>query len=166
VVRAAQILANHAQADGATVTDAYRALLTDLFAHQTTPARAPLVTHVYNVTMRYWRGLFWWYDLRDMPRTNTDLEQYFGAARYHERRATGRKRPPAGVEVRGAVRVVAAVATRLTPIAPETLPPQEVDRGRRLRRALEARQEARRMQRRFRRDPRAYLARLEQQLLQ
>ncbi len=150
----------------AAVAGAYRALLTDLLAHQTNPALEPFVTHFYNVTMRYWRGLFWCYDLRDVPRTNNDLEQYFGVARDLERRATGRKRPPAGVGVRGSVRVVAAVATRLTPVAAEALQPPEVERWRRLRRALEARQEVRRMQRRFRRDPTAYLVRLEAHLLQ
>ena len=43
----------------------------------------------------------------DLPRTNNDLEQYFGAARHLERRATGRKMASPAMVVRGAVRLVA-----------------------------------------------------------
>ena len=43
------------------------------------------------VTRSYWSGLFHCYDVADLPRTNNDLEQLFGAHRYHERRSSGRK---------------------------------------------------------------------------
>ncbi len=31
----------------------------------------------------YWAGLFHCYAVPDLPRTNNDLEHYFGTARYH-----------------------------------------------------------------------------------
>ncbi len=165
VVRAAQILENDAQADGATVEAEYRKLLTDVLSHQSNPELEPFATHFYKVSRSYWRGLFCCYDVPDLPRTNNALEQYFGSARHHERRATGRKSPTRGVVVRGSVRVVAAVATRLTAFDAADLRPGDPERWRQLRQELEARHEARRAQRRFRRDPAAYLAKLEAQLL-
>ncbi len=137
-----------------------------MLAHQRTPELEPFVTQFYKVTMRSWRGLFWCYDVADLPCTNNDLEQYFGSARYLERRATGRKRPTAAVVVRGAVRVVAAVATQIATLAGADLQPRDVQAWRRVRAALETRHETRRQHHRFRRDPAAYLARLEAQLLE
>src|SRR6185369_4091593 len=52
---------------------------------------APALVHFRKVTRSYWPGLFPCYTLPDLPRTNNDLEQFFGAYRYHERRTTGRK---------------------------------------------------------------------------
>ena len=75
-------------------------------------ALAPAVDHFLKVTASYWPGLFHCYDVPDLPRTNNDLEQCFGSARYHERRATGRGGLAGGLVVRGAVRLVAAVAAR------------------------------------------------------
>ena len=43
------------------------------------------------VTQSYWPGLFHCYDVADLPRTNNDLEHCFGAVRYSERRASGRR---------------------------------------------------------------------------
>ena len=68
--------------------------------------------------------------------------------------------------VRGAVRVVAAVASHLAPWQGPDLRPGDLAAWRELRAALEARHERRRAARRFRRDPEAYLAGLEAQLLQ
>ena len=62
---------------------------------------APAVGHFVKVTRSYWPGLFACYDTADLPRTNNDLEQFFGAHRYHERRASGRKTACAGTVVRG-----------------------------------------------------------------
>ena len=140
--------------------------LSVLLAHQRTLELEPFVTHFYKVTMRYWRGLFCCYDVADLPRTNNDLEQYFGSARYLERRATGRKRPTAAMVVRGAVRVVAAVATQTMPFQGADLQPRDVQAWRRVRAELEARHETRRQHQRFRRDLQAYLATLEAQLAQ
>ena len=68
----------------------------------------------------YGPGLFHCYEVADLPRTNNDLEQLFGAARYHERRTTGRKVASPALVVRGSVRVVAAVATRRQPFSEPT----------------------------------------------
>jgi hypothetical protein len=114
--------------------------------------------------MNYWRGLFHCYDQPAIPRTNNDLEQYFGKARHHERRATGHKRVTSAVVVRGAVRVVSAVATQLRVWPAEALRPGSVEVWQKLRAQLEARHERRRAARRFRRDPAIYLAKLEEAL--
>src|SRR5918992_794130 len=74
---------------------------------------AEAVDHFLKVTRSYWPGLFHCYAVADLPRTNNDLEQLFGAHRYHERRSSGRKVASPGLVVRGAVRVPAALATRL-----------------------------------------------------
>ncbi len=133
--------------------------------HQTDPDLGAWATHVYKVTRSYWRGLFHCYNDATIPRTNNDLEQSFGTARHHERRATGRKRPPAAVAVRGAVRVVAAVATQAAAVPAPELRPRDVAAWRALRARLETRHARRRAARRFRRDPAAYLAALEARLL-
>ncbi len=127
-------------------------------------ALAPAVDQFQKVTASYWPGLFHCYDVPDLPRTNNELEQYFGRARHHERRATGHKRPTSAVVVRGAVRVVAAVASQLRVWSGEALRPGSVAAWRQLRKELEVRHEARRAQRRFRRDPAASLAQLEARL--
>jgi hypothetical protein len=159
------VLANGEGADAATVETAMRALRTDVLTHQREELVGEWATHFYRVTMSYWRGLFHCYEHRDIPRTNNDLEQYFGAARHHERRATGHKRPTSAMVVRGSVRVVAAVATQLRLWPAEALRPCSVAAWRQLREELEVRHEARRASRRFRKDPVTYLAKLEAHLL-
>lgn len=165
IARIATTLANPAGADAATVEAALREVLAEVLTYQGDAALAEWATHVYRVTRTYWPGLFHCYDEPTIPRTNNDLEQYFGRARHHERRATGRKRPPAAVAVRGAVRVVAAVATQATEIAAPDLRPQNLAAWHALRARLEVRHERRRAARRFRRDPAIYLAALEACLL-
>ncbi len=147
------------------MAETYRALLEEVLKAQGDQAVAAWATHFSRVTMRYWRGLFHCYDVRDLPRTNNDLEQYFGTARHHERRATGHKRPSSGLAVRGAVRVVAAGATVLGAWTAQDLRLANVDMWRELRKKLELRHENRRAARRFRRDPLKYLAQLEERLL-
>lgn len=75
------------------------------------------------VTRSYWPGLFRCYDVAGLPRTNNDLEQFFGSYRYHERRASGRKVACPGTVVRGSVRLVASAATRLRSIEGSDLVP-------------------------------------------
>jgi hypothetical protein len=164
--QAAQVLANPDGADAATVETAYRGLLAEVLTYQADEALAPWATHFYKVTRNYWSGLFHCYDQPEIPRTNNDLEHYFGTARHHERRATGQKRPTAAVAVRGAVRVVAAVATQVTSFASADLRPTDLGQWQQLRADLEGRQERRRASRRFRRNPAVYLVTLEAQLLQ
>jgi hypothetical protein len=117
------------------------------------------------VTQNYAPGLFHCYDQADLPRTNNDLEQYFGSYRYHERRTNGRKASTPGTVVRGSVRLIASAVSRLRPITAADLGPRSLLAWPRLRHELDQRQETRRQQRRFRRDPEAYLAAVEEQLL-
>jgi hypothetical protein len=129
-------------------------------------ALAPAVDQFLKVTASYEAGLFHCYDVPDLPRTNNDLEHFFGAARYHERRATGRKGAAPGLVVRGAVRLVAAAATRLRRFDAPELRLADLAAWRALRQRLATRQAARCAQSRFRKDPGAYLSALEQQLSQ
>ena len=163
--QAAEVLANEEQAGAATVEATYRALIEEVLAAKDDAAVGAWATTFYKVSRSYWRGLFHCYDLPAVPRTNNDLEQYFGAARHHERRATGHKRATSALAVRGAVRVVAAVATPLGAWTAEELRPGNITAWRYLRAKLEVRHARRRAARRFRRDPAQYLAQLEAQLL-
>jgi hypothetical protein len=129
-------------------------------------ALAPAIAHFRTVTQSYWPGLFQCYQVADLPRTNNDLEQFFGSARHHERRVSGRKVATPTLVIRGAVRLVAAVATRLKPPMPTQLRPTDLTAWRTLRTDLEYRHEARRAQLRFRRDATAYLTQIEATLLQ
>src|SRR4029079_18978337 len=121
--------------------------------------------HFRKVTRSYWPGLFACYDVADLPRTNNDLEHFFGSYRYHERRCSGRKVACPGTVVRGSVRVVAAAATRLRPIDVANLVPRDLSSWRDLRESLGRRQAARTLGRRFRRDPVEYLRSLEESLI-
>jgi len=132
---------------------------------ETSATLTTMLTTFRKVTASYWPGLFHCYDMADLPRTNNDLEQYFGSARYHERRATGRKTASPGVVVRGAVRIVTSVATRLHHFCGADLQPTDIERWYVLRDQLDGQQQLRRAQFRFRRDPSTYLAELENKLL-
>jgi hypothetical protein len=166
VHQAAHLLDNEAGADVLEVRSKYRRLLEEMPHHRAELDQlAGAVTHFRKVTRSYWAGLFHCYEQAGIPRTNNDLEQCFGGVRYHERRASGRKGAAPGLVVRGQVRLVAAVVTRTQALGAEELRPPDLGRWRQLRRALEYRQEARRRQLRFRRDPHAYLQQLEEQLL-
>jgi len=102
---AAHLLANHEEQPAARVQGRYEELLARMAAQRERAGPlAPAVDHFRNVTSRYAAGLFHTYDVPGLPRTNNDLEQFFGMARYHQRRASGRKRPAASTVLRGAVR--------------------------------------------------------------
>jgi hypothetical protein len=160
-------LDNAEQLDADGVRSQYEELLAELAARQAAlPTLSPAVAHFLKVTASYQPGLFWCYDVPDLPRTTNDLELYFGTARYQERRATGRKQAMPGLVIRGSVRVVASVATRTQPFTASDLRPTDYTKWRQLRAGLEDRHETRREQLRFRREPHTYLARLEALLLQ
>ena len=124
------------------------------------------VEHFRKVSRSYWRGLFHCYEVTDLPRTNNDLEQFFGSHRYHERRASGRKGAAPALVLRGAARLLAAAATRQRGYTAKEL--AEVNRAEwsRLRAELETRRRRRTERTRFRRDPQGFLSQLEDQLLQ
>jgi hypothetical protein len=166
VRRAAHILSNDEKQAAAGVRHTYEDLLTEM-EQISTPSEtlATMLSTFRKVTTSYWSGLFHCYDHADLPRTNNELEQYFGSARYHERRATGRKQASPGLVVRGAVRITASVASRLHPFSGPELCPADLTRWRTLRRELNHRHEARCMQYRFRTSPERYLATLEEKLI-
>ena len=164
--QAAHLLANTQQDDVDTLRQAYQQLLATMTQQQEQLGTlAPAVAHFRKVTASYWDGLFQCYQVKDLPRTNNDLEQYFGSARHVERRVTGRKRASPTLVVRGSVRVVAAGATRLISFSAADLRLTDVAAWKALRQTLHFRHEARRNQLRFRRDPQAYLTSLEQRLI-
>jgi hypothetical protein len=165
VHRAAHLLANHDKQSGAALAADYHALVATMTAQHGDGPLADAVAHFAKVTASYAPGLFHCYDVDDLPRTNNELEHFFGSARYHERRATGRRNASPGLVVRGAVRLVAAVVTPLQLISADDLRPRDLAAWRHVRQQMLARQASRRVQSRFRKDPAAYLATLEAKLL-
>ncbi len=166
VHQAAHILANHEQQDGAGVRCQYEQLLATLTRQHTRDDWLGSVARTFlKVSANYGNGLFHCYDVPDLPATNNDLERRFGTLRYHERRSSGRRAVSGGLVLRGAVRVVAVLSADRLEDATEQLRLRDREAWRKLRQQLERRAESRRAQRRFRRDPVVYLAKLEQQLL-
>jgi hypothetical protein len=162
----ATLLENEDGRSGSEVRCQVETLLAEIADDQATVgALQPAVAHFLKVSASYWPGLFHCYDIPGLPRTNNDLEQYFGSARYHQRRASGRIHATAATVVRGSVRVLTATASRLTLFHEYDLWHPNLERWASLRQSLELRQEARRQQGRFRKDPNAYLAALEARLL-
>lgn len=163
--QAAHLLANADQRDIDRVKRDDQQLLSPMAQQQDQlGALAPAVEHVQKVTASSWEGLFVCDQVPGLPRTNNDLEHFFGTARHVERRCTGRKRAEPTLVVRGSVRVVAAGASRILSVSAAPLCPSDLTAWRALRQTLDYRQEGRRKQRRFRRDPKAYLASLEGRL--
>jgi hypothetical protein len=166
VHRAAVILRNKKGLDAAGVRRRYRGLIAAIARHRRAAGRlAAEFAHFLKVTRSYWPGLFHCYEVEGLPRTNNDLERFFGSYRYHERRCSGRKVACPGTVVRGSVRLVAAAATRLRPIEVADLVPNDQAAWRCLRQRLARRQAVRTQGRRFRRDPVAYLRSLEVALI-
>ncbi len=167
VHHAAHLLANHDALDGAALRQVYQdQVLTPWRTHEAPgDPLAAAAAHFTKVSESYGPGLFHCYDVPDLPRTNNDLEQYFGAARHLERRATGRKMASPALVVRGAVRVVALMATRQQPFSAQELRPCDLAAWKALRQRVDARHLLRRHQARFRRDTATYLANVETELL-
>jgi hypothetical protein len=165
VHQAAHLLANVEQLEVTALKQTYEQLLATMKEQQEQlGALAPAVAHFCKVTASYGEGLFQCYQVKDLPRTNNDLEQFFGTARHVERRVTGRKRASPTLVVRGSVRVVAAGASRIISVSAASLRPSDITAWHALRQTLDYRHEGRRSQLRFRRDPQVYLASLEQRL--
>ena len=122
--------------------------------------------HFCHITNHFAAGLFQCSDVEGLPGTNNELEHCFGVARVHERRATGRRGAIPGVVVRGSVRVMAAMTSKQQLFSVEDLRPRDCQRWRDLRRQVQQREETRRQQWRFRKNPAAYLAEIEARLLQ
>ena len=153
VHQAAHILSNQGQHEVVTVQRRRGGLLGAMTRHQAAAGTlAPALEHFRKVTRSYWPGLFACYAVPDLPRTNNDLEQFFGTYRY--------------LVLNGSVCVIAAAATRLHTYSAAELAPENVSAWRELRQARETRRQQRTLRRRFRRDSVSYLAKLETNLLQ
>jgi uncharacterized protein (DUF934 family) len=122
--------------------------------------------HFVKVSGSYKPGLFHCFDVADVPATNNDLEQFFGSMRHHERRVSGRKKGSASLVLRGSVRAVALVATRLKDITAEDLVVSDLQQWQEKREELRRRRNRRAQQMQFRRKPDAYLKQLEDLLAQ
>src|SRR5262245_38578027 len=100
VKRAARILKNE---EGLSAKKVRRRLVQLLVrmrqaaATTTEPSVRTGLKQFLKVTKSYWPGLFRCYESPDVPRTNNDLEHTFGSHRYHERRASGRRRGSPGL---------------------------------------------------------------------
>jgi hypothetical protein len=159
----------HVLGDTGAAGDLVRDRLASLAAAMAATPDGPLAgakAHFLKVTASYWPGLFWCYDVPGLPRTNNDLEQFFGSVRYHQRRATGRKQPGPALVVRGAARLIAAAATRHESFTADDLAEADPDAWSRLRLELDDRRQRRVDHRRFRRDPDRFLRDLEALFIQ
>ena len=166
VHRAAHLLTNDDRQNATQLRQSYETLLSEMEQMTTlSDTLTTMFTTFRKVTASYWPGLFHCYDEPDLPRTNNDLEQYFGSARRHERRATGRKVASPALVVRGSVRMIALVASPLYHFTSAELRLTDVSRWQTLRSELDDRQEARRKQHRFRKSPESYLLVLEEKLI-
>lgn len=166
VHQAADILANAQGHSAQQVRKQYTAHLRTIAPQA--PRRGALraaIQHFVKVTVSYMPGLFHCYHVPDLPRTNNALEQLFGSTRYHERRCTGRKAASPSLVLRGSVRIVAGLGSRLRSYSPEELAPADLPSWQKLRAGLDLRRQARTLRCRFRRNPPAYLQHLEAILL-
>ncbi|GHO51276.1 hypothetical protein KSX_94390 [Ktedonospora formicarum] len=161
----AEILRNQEQWKADIVQNHFEATLERMrtAAKQADTGR-PALVHFLKVTQSYAPHLFFCYQIADLPKTNNDLEQAFGKVRASERRATGRRGAIPGLVVRGPVRLTTTLAARLHLFSDEELIPDDLTRWRQLRCEVSSRQEIRRKQSRFHKDPHAYLVALEQRL--
>jgi hypothetical protein len=163
----AYVLSNQDQRETLTVQRRLGGLLGAMTRYQTAAGTlAPALGHFRNVPRSYWPGLFACYSVPELPRTNNDLEQFFGSYRYHARRTTGRKVASSSLVLNGSLCIMAAAATRLHAYSAADLAPENVKAWQELRQARETRRRQRVLRRHFRRDPASYLAKLEANLLQ
>jgi hypothetical protein len=162
VHQATHILNNHEGEDAATVQRRFNGMVGAMARHRhSAGSLSGAINHFGKVARSYRPGLFHCYAVPDLPRTNNDLEHVFGSQRYHERRATGRKTASPAAVLRGEARLVAAIATRRRAPSGCDLGRADREQWKDLRQRLDRRRQARTRRTRFRRDPTAYLAELE-----
>jgi hypothetical protein len=166
-VHAAAHILGTAGITAATARRQLGGLLGAMIRHRSAVGKlAGAVDHFVKVSRSYWPGLFACYEVADVPRTNNALEQSFGSYRYHERRVSGKKVASPALVLRGAARIVAAIATRLKPERERDLIGADRTAWQAKRAELAERRQRRIERRRFRQDPHAYLRNLENQLNQ
>lgn len=118
--------------------------------------------HFIRVTRGYGLDLFNCYRIADLPRTNNALEQAFGSLRYHERRASGRKVASPSLVLSGCIRMASAIFTRTRTVTKEMLAAVPHAQWSEARTELERRRQSSCLRDRFRKNPGAYLAALEE----
>jgi hypothetical protein len=116
------------------------------------------VDHFLKVTRSYRPGLFHCHAVADLPGTNNGLEGLFGSYRYCQRRTTGRH--SASSAVRGPA---PGCLGDLTPRTASDLAAVDRTHWQAMRADIAARRLQRTRGSRFRRDPEAYLRKLEAQ---
>ena len=90
VHRAAAVLRDKKGLDAAGVRRRYRGLIGAIARHRRATGRlSEAFAHFLKVSRSSWPGLFRCYGVSDLPRTNNELERFFGSYRHHERRASG-----------------------------------------------------------------------------
>jgi hypothetical protein len=167
VHRAAHILNNRGEEDASLVRRRFDGLVAAMPRHRGKAGTlADAIGHFRKVARSYKPGLFHCCAVPGLPRPNNALEHLFGAQRYPERRASGRKAASPATVLRGEVRLIAATATRLRPPTARELGRVSRERWTELRQRLDHRRHARTLRTRFRRNPDAYLAALELQVCQ
>lgn len=163
----ATLLDNDTELDGDQVQDHFEQLLQQMEQDKEQVGSLSFgIDHFVKVSRSYAPGLFHCYELAGLPRTNNGLEQLFGRWRHHQRRCSGRKVAPASLVVRGAVQIVAAIATQMRSFTADDLSTVSLAAWQTVRTDLNCRQQKRNQQRYFRRSPATYLANLEQKFLQ
>ena len=166
VHRAVRLLNNAEELDSLVLQNHYHHLLSEMSGFVTDEGLlGKAATQFLKVSRSYWDCLFSCYSHADLPRTNNALEQQFGSYRHHERRCSGRKVCSGMTVLRGCVRLVAALSTPEKALDALDLRPRCLTKWRHLRQDLKSRHGERSQQRRFRKDPQAYLTDLEQRLL-
>jgi hypothetical protein len=167
VHRAAQVLDNPQDMAGDEVRRRLASLLGAMSRHRRRAGDLQgAIGHFVKVSRSYWPGLFHCYDDPELPRTNNALEQQFGSYRWHERRITGRKVASPAMVQRGQVRILAATATRSRRFSARDLVARDYRAWSTLRAELDARRAQQKQRTRFRRNPQAFLAKLERQFIQ
>ena len=167
VHKAAHILNNHDAEDAATGQRRFDGLVGAMTRHRDSAGDlSDAVEHFGKVSRSCRPGLFHCYSVPDLPCTNNDLEREFGSQRYHERRASGRKTASPALVLRGEARLIAALATRQHPPSGADLGRIDREQWKDLRQRLDRRRQARTLRTRFRRNPDAYPAELEQKASQ
>ena len=163
----ATILDNETRQNAQTVQQNLSRLLNEMEQQKVRVGElADGIDHFLKVTRSYWSGLFHCYQVEGLPRTNNDLEHVFGQLRHHQRRVTGRKVAPASLVLRGSVRLIAVVATRIKPFTVKEFAAISSENWQNVRSELRNHHSKRLQQRRFRRDSDSYLLELEAKYFQ
>jgi hypothetical protein len=165
VHQAAHVLANHDNACGQAVREQYERVLTTIREQQASLGPRERSTQYLLEEDRELLACSTVMTSPICPERTMRFVHCFGSVRYGERRASGRRGAIAALVVRGPVRVLTALALQRQCFLPRALAFADLEAWYTMREHLSFRREARRKQLRFRKNPAAYLAALEEVLL-